>query len=76
MGVVELDVRLVFEESFGMADTAGDVVGVLHVGLDRGLHLGVLVLFHLQVVLVQHDLVYAGCKGWYTTVWIWEDNLE
>jgi hypothetical protein len=50
-------------------DTAGDIVGVhRHVGLDRGLDVGVLVLVHLQVVLVQPDLVCAGCRVWYTVL--------
>ena len=61
--------RLVSWEALGMADTAGDIVGVLlHVGLDGGLHVGVLVLVHLQVVLVQPDLVCAGCRVWYTVL--------
>ena len=50
--VAELDDRLVSGEASGVADTAGDIVSVLlHVGPDGGLHVGVLVLDHLQVVL-------------------------
>ena len=62
--------RLVSWEALGMADTAGDIVGVLlHVGLDGGLHMGVI---HIQLVLVQPDLV---CAGWHTTLGFWEDSL-
>ena len=52
MGVAELDDTLVSEEAFGMAGTARDIVGgLLHVDLGEELHVGVLVLVHLQAVL-------------------------
>jgi hypothetical protein len=42
VGVAELDDRLVSEEAFGMAGTAGDIVGgLLHVDLGEELHVGV-----------------------------------
>jgi hypothetical protein len=41
----------------GMSGTAGDIVGVLHVELGEGLHVGGLVLNHLQLVLGSTCLV-------------------
>ena len=47
VGVAELDGRLVSEEAFGVAGTAGDIVGgLLHVDLGEELQVGALVLVH------------------------------